>query len=156
VGENMTKQVNLQVLKPDDPRLRAVSGEVTKKELKDKTFQAVIEMLLDFVYGNNNKRERNKPRTVGLSANQVGFLKRISVVDLAISKKQFSDIHVLINPEIIWRSKSLQEKEEGCVNLPNIFGAVKRSKTVKVRALDRSGNELIIKATRLASYFIST
>lgn len=139
--------MKLTVLKPDDPGLRVVSEKVTIKELKDKTFQGAIELLLDYVYGNNNKKERNKVRTVGLSANQVGLLKRISVVDMAISRKQFSDIHVLINPEIIWKSKSLQEKEEGCVNLPHVFGSVKRSKTVKVKALDRSSNELEIKAT---------
>jgi peptide deformylase len=139
--------IKLKVLKPDDPILRAISQEVTTKELKDKTFQAAIELLLDYVYGNNSKKERNKVRTVGLSANQLGLLKRISIVDMAIRYKGFNDIHCLINPEIIWRSKTIMEKHEGCVNLPGVFGLVKRSKTVKVKSLDRSGNELIIKAT---------
>lgn len=82
--------------------------------------------------------------TVGLSANQIGIDKRISVVDLAIGRKRYSDIHVLINPEIIWRSKSILERYEGCVNLPEIWGEVKRSKRVKVNAYDRSGNKLTI------------
>src|SRR5688572_749090 len=107
--------MKLKALKPDDPILREISSEVTKKELKDKTFQKAIELLLDFVYGHNNKKERNKARTVGLSANQVGMLKRISIVDMAIKQRAFSDIHCLINPEIIWKSKTILEKEEGCV-----------------------------------------
>jgi peptide deformylase len=154
----MTKPFKLKVLKPVDPILREISLEVTSKELKDKTFQQAVELLLDYVYGHNRKqslrsdksdlkKERNKVRTVGLSANQVGMLKRISIVDMAIRHKGFNDIYCLINPEIIWRSKSIIEKQEGCVNLPGVFGIVSRSKTVKVKALDRSGNELVIKAT---------
>jgi peptide deformylase len=80
--------------------------------------------------------------TVGLSANQVGIKKRISIVDLAIGRKGYSDLYVLINPEITWFSKTMVENCEGCVNLPTIWGYVKRSKKIKVRALDRSGNEL--------------
>lgn len=139
----------LSVLKPTDPKLRKISRSVVRKEIRTKDFQDTIEELLDFVYASNNKgknRDRKIPSTVGLSANQVGILKQISIVDLAIGKKRYSDIHVLINPQITKHSKVITEKSEGCVNLPEIWGVVPRFKWITVKALDRSGNEITIRA----------
>lgn len=137
--------MNLNILEPKNPKLRKSCQEISPKELKSKDFQNLINEMLDIVYGKSNKgakRDINKPMTVGLSANQIGINKRISIVDLAIGRKKFNDIHVLINPEIIWHSKTKMEKCEGCVNLPNIWGYVERSRRIKVRAIDRSGNKL--------------
>jgi peptide deformylase len=139
--------MELRVLQPNDTILRSLCQPVSKKDLQKTSVQKEIETLIDFVYGNNGKggrKNRRNATTVGLSANQVGIAKCISIVDLAIGKKGYSDIHVLINPEIVWASKSMLERCEGCVNLPTIWGYVYRSKRVKVKALDRSGNELLI------------
>jgi peptide deformylase len=139
--------MSLQVLKPQEELLRKKCMPLSKKDLKNKVIQKEIDELVNFVYGKNNKgekRNKNMVMTVGLSANQVGIDKRVSVVDLAIGRKKYSDIHVLINPEIIWKSKTLIERSESCINLPNVWGIVKRSKKVKVKALDRSGNELLL------------
>ena len=139
--------MELVVLKPHDPLLRTICQPILKKDLRKTSVQLEIEAMIDYVYGNNNKgksRDRASTMTVGLSANQVGINKRISIVDLAIGRKGYSDLYVLINPEIIWASQTTVENCEGCVNLPTIWGYVKRSKKVKVKALDRSGNELIL------------
>ena len=138
--------MNLKILSPDNNKLRNPCSTISSKELRLKATQDLIEELLNFVYGNNNKgRERNKskPTTVGLSANQVGIPRQISIIDLAIGHKAFNDIHTLVNPKIIWISKSIISRPEGCVNLPNIWGVVERSSRVKVEALDRSGNKLL-------------
>ena len=135
----------LEVLDPTDTRLRTNSEPISPSELKTKSVQLLIEEMLDLVYGQSNKgagRDTNKPTTVGLSANQVGINKRISIVDLAIALKGYNDLHVLINPEVIWRSRSTIERREGCVNLPDTFGFISRSNRVIVEALDRSGNHL--------------
>lgn len=140
----------LQVLDPKHIILRSPCVPLTKRDLRKTIIQKEIESLIDFVYGNNNKgegRKRNASMTVGLSANQVGINKRISAVDLAIGKRGYSDIHVLVNPEIIWQSQTMVEHCEGCVNLPTIWGYVKRSQKIKVKALDRSGNELSLTLT---------
>jgi peptide deformylase len=137
--------MSLEVLSPDDPLLRKPSAVVALSELRTRKFQELIGQMMEIVYGKNNKgsgRDSNKPMTVGLSANQLGVNKRISIVDLAIGRKGYSDIHVLINPEITWSSKTLLDRREGCVNLPTIWGYVKRAERVKVRALDRSGNKI--------------
>jgi peptide deformylase len=56
-------------------------------------------------------------------------------------------LHVLVNPKIVWRSKTTIEKHEGCVNFPAIWGKTRRSGTVRVEALDRSGNVITLKVT---------
>lgn len=134
----------LTPLSISDPRLRLVCDAITKKDLRSKKLQGTIEQLLDFVYQRNNKGEksnRNQPTTIGLSANQVGIMKLISVVDLAVRKHEYSDIHVIINPKIIWKSKTMTIRREGCVNTPGIFGLVPRHGRVKISYLDRWGND---------------
>ncbi len=137
----------LSPLKPTDLKLRTRCRQIYLKDLRKKETIVTVESLLDYVYGYNNKgknRDKNKASTVGLSANQVGITKQISIVDLAIGRGRYSDLHVLINPTIIWRSKTILERSEGCVNLPYTWGFVKRSKRVKVEAYDRSGNKLLL------------
>jgi peptide deformylase len=136
---------NLKVSSPKDKILHNKCQEVSLSEIRTKAFQDIIESMLNIVYGKNNKgtkRDTNKPSTVGLSANQVGINKRISIVDLGIGHKGYNDLYILINPEIYWYSKTKLKRSEGCVNLPEIWAFIERSKRVKVRALDRSGNRI--------------
>ncbi len=107
--------------------------------------------MLDFVYGGINKtqagarRDPRRPTTVGLAGNQVGIMKQICVVDLSIGHQGYSDVHVLVNPRITWWSKSMVSKAEGCVNFPTIWGQTRRSRSIKVSAMDRSGNKIELK-----------
>jgi peptide deformylase len=137
--------MKLAVLEPNNPLLRKTCLPVGKNDLRKNALQEEINALLDYVYGNSNKgskRNALQPMTVGLSANQVGLTHQISIVDLAIGKKGYNDLHVLINPEIIWQSSAVTQNYEGCVNLPSIWGSVKRATKIKVQAMDRSGNEI--------------
>ncbi len=139
----------MKPLLPTNRKLRQACALVLPSQLRTKAVQGEIDQLLDFVYGSNNKgsaRDRTRPMTVGLSANQVGLMKQISVVDLAIGNKSHHDIHVLINPSITWHSKAVDEKSEGCVNLKTVWGIVPRYREVEVQALDRSGNRITIRA----------
>ncbi len=142
--------MKLTVLDPKDPILRQATKPVSEKELKSPEIQQLIKAMLEFVYGSNKKgvrRNRFRLNTVGLSANQVGISKQICVVDLGIGHKSYSDVHALINPQITWSSKQSLERCEGCVNLPTIWGYVKRSQRVKVKSLDRSGNKIQLDLT---------
>jgi len=140
-------------LAEDDLRLREVCAPLSRRDLHLKRQQAEIDELLDFVYGKVNKRvpgsvrDRSRPGTVGLSANQVGIMKQICVVDLSIGRRGYYDLHVLVNPRIVWRSKTSVERIESCVNFTTIWGKTRRSQTVKVEAWDRSGNEISLKLT---------
>lgn len=149
----------MKALNITDKRMRVVCDEVLPRELHSKKLQEIIDQLLDFVYGSNNKgqtrlasaaarqgSDRNKPMTIGLSANQVGIMKKISIVDFAMRRRDASDVHVFLNPKIIWHSKTIIKRLEGCVSLPGIWGEVPRFKRVKVESIDRWGNGFIIDA----------
>ncbi len=136
-------------LDPKDPRVRTICPGISLRELHSKTTQQTIDSLLEFVLGRNNKGEshnKKKPTIIGLSANQVGIIKRICIVDLAVRKKGRSDIHVMINPRIHWQSKTKKLRREGCVNLSHIWGFVQRSIAIDVSFLDRWGNRYQMRA----------
>ncbi len=79
---------------------------------------------------------------VGLAAPQVGVMRRIFVVDIGDGPI------VLINPEIIEMSGE-QTGEEGCLSLPGKAGTVTRANYVKIKGLDRDGNEQVYEGTEL-------
>ena len=79
---------------------------------------------------------------VGLAAPQIGILKRIVVIDVG------DGIIELINPEII-ETDGEQVCAEGCLSIPGISGEVKRPERVKVKALNRHGEEIILEGEDL-------
>ncbi len=79
---------------------------------------------------------------VGLAAPQVGVMRRLFVVDIGDGPI------VLINPEIIEMSGE-QTGEEGCLSLPGKAGTVTRANYVKIKGLDRDGNEQVYEGTEL-------
>ncbi len=69
---------------------------------------------------------------VGLAAPQVGFLKRICIIDAG------EGYYELINPEILETSGS-QRDVEGCLSCPNDWGYVTRPMKVRFKAQNRNG-----------------
>jgi peptide deformylase len=143
----------LSPLKQEDPRLRQTCAPVSKLQLRSREQQLEIDAILDFMYAESGKifngedHRRSIPTTVGLSANQVGIMKQICAVDLSIGRRGYSDVYILVNPKLTWWSKALVERPEGCVNFEHIWGVTQRSRSVRVSALDRSGNQLELKLT---------
>lgn len=85
---------------------------------------------------------------VGLAANQVGRDLQIFVIDEKLAEENgVPDAY--INPEITEYSKEPAESEEGCLSLPNYWQQIKRSKKVKIKALDENGKKIKIKARGL-------
>jgi peptide deformylase len=76
---------------------------------------------------------------VGLAANQVGVSRRLMVIDLSVGKRP-GDCHVFINPEIVESEGQITE-EEGCLSIPDFVEVVTRPERVKLRYLDRNGEE---------------
>ena len=76
-------------------------------------------------------------RGVGLAANQVDVLQRVTVIDCS-DKENEPELLELVNPEIIERRGEITW-EEGCLSLPELFDKVKRARHVKVRYQDRHG-----------------
>lgn len=79
---------------------------------------------------------------VGLAAPQVGILKRVVVIDVG------NGLVEMINPVIVEKSGS-QIDYEGCLSVPGTSGLVERPEYVKVEALNRKGEKVIIEGEEL-------
>lgn len=78
-----------------------------------------------------------KAQGLGLSAVQIGVLKRVFIVDLS-AVDITAKLKVFINPEIITTIGEI-EFEEGCLSFPGIYQKIVRPAKVKVKALDIDG-----------------
>ena len=119
--------LNLRTL--PDPVLRQKARRVTKI---DDALQKLIDDMIDTMRAASG---------VGLAANQVGVLQRIVVIEIPDEE----EVLVLINPEIT-RREGDRLVEEGCLSIPGYRGELTRSLKVRVRALDRDGNTVRIRA----------
>lgn len=95
------------------------------------------------------------PEGAGLSANQIGITKRVCVVrdfkdnlptNEANSVSPFAE-KVLINPEIISKSKESDTDWEGCLSVPNQYGKVTRATKIKIIYQDERGKNMKLNAT---------
>src|SRR5581483_630548 len=74
---------------------------------------------------------------VGLAAPQIGFSRRIAVIDVTFKEDPNAKL-VLINPEIVSLDGKISESE-GCLSIPEFRENVTRAKKVTVRAQDAKG-----------------
>ena len=91
------------------------------------------------------KRLMKEANGIGLAANQAGHNLRIFVIEENLAKEN-NVPNVYINPEITEYSKDLTQAEEGCLSIPEFWPQIKRSKKIKIKALDENGNKIKIKA----------
>ena len=87
---------------------------------------------------------------IGLAATQLGILHRVLVYH-AIPE---DPVTALVNPVLEWASEESESAEEGCLSLPGVHVEVERPASVRVRALDETGEELQIEAEGLTSRVI--
>jgi len=108
--------------------------------------------------------EKDNPKGVGLAAPQIGIPLKIFIT----KPEEDSDMEVFINGEILEFSPEMAEIErpasakatagkpekklEGCLSIPNVWGYLKRSKTVKLKYLDINGQA----QTKVFSGFMAT
>ncbi len=114
----------LDIIEYPDPRLKTVARPVTR-------FDDQLRRLAD-----NMGHTMYAAPGVGLAATQVDVHERLLVVDVSETKDQ---LHVLVNPEIVWASEEQVECEEGCLSVPGIYDAVTRPAKVRVRAQNVDG-----------------
>ncbi len=87
---------------------------------------------------------------VGLAATQVGVVHRLLVYRV----QQDAQIAALINPEIEWSGRETESMEEGCLSLARVLVEVDRPVHVRVRALNESGEPILIEASGLEARVI--
>ncbi|MBP3307379.1 MAG: peptide deformylase [Anaerotignum sp.] len=118
--------------------IRISTDEVLRKKCKEvkeitPNLLTLLDDMADTMYEANG---------VGLAAPQVGILKRAVVIDIG------EGLVELINPVILETSGS-QIEDEGCLSVPGKYAPVDRPNYVKVKAMDRDGNEFIIEGEEL-------
>jgi peptide deformylase len=111
-----------------DPVLRQKTHHVKRI---DASVQRLIDDLIETMHAAHG---------VGLAAPQVGQSLRVAVIGVPEQ-----DVIVLINPEIVKRFGE-RRIEEGCLSVPGYVAEVTRSQTVTVKALDRDGRPLRVRA----------
>jgi peptide deformylase len=86
---------------------------------------------------------------VGLAAPQVGRPLSLSVIETLPKLdeegneiEESRELFVIINPEVIWRSREELIGVEGCLSIPGYVGEVDRAEKIRVRALDRNGRKI--------------
>lgn len=82
---------------------------------------------------------------VGLAAPQIGVSQRVILVS-----PTGREMLPLVNPEIT-HQEGEAINQEGCLSLPGLYGDVKRSAIVEVKALDPEGKEVRYRFEGLAS-----
>ena len=112
-----------------DPILRQRTRRVDRIDNK---LQTLIDDMIETMHAESG---------VGLAANQVSIPLRVCVIGIP----EEDEIRTLINPEIIVK-RGETEQEEGCLSIPNYRGQVIRATHVRVRAQDRNGKLIRIKA----------
>ncbi len=123
----------LEVLTFPDERLRTVAKPV---EAVTPEIQQIVDDMIVTMY---------EEEGICLAATQVNIHQRIVVIDVSDSRDQPM---VLINPEILEKSGE-DGIEEGCLSVPGARALIPRAAEVKVKALNREGEEYAFEADDL-------
>jgi peptide deformylase len=129
-----------EILEYPDPRLREKAKPVAKVTAE---IRQLAEDMAETMYAAPG---------VGLAAPQIGIPLRIFVIDIA-SEDEPSDLRVFINPEII-DTTGTQVWNEGCLSFPGVSEEIKRADSVRVRALDTTGEPFEMEADGLMAVAI--
>ena len=128
----------LKILEFPDPRLRTRASPV---ETVDDELRTLIADMFETMYAAPG---------IGLAATQVDVHQRLLVADVSPDK---SDPHVLINPEIIEKD-GVTVTDEGCLSVPGYYEEVERAQHIRVRYLDREGEQQEMEAEGLLAVCI--
>ena len=117
----------MQIVQHPDIFLREPTSEV-KLPLSAED-QVIIDQMIDTMY-------RNKG--IGLAANQVGYARRIFVMDTSNDR---NSPKIFINPVIEKRAKNKVTAGEGCLSCLNQFADVRRPEYVGLKWICSHGKE---------------
>jgi peptide deformylase len=131
----------LKVARMGHPVLRAKARPLEKADLKSAAVQKLIDDMINTMVEYHG---------VGLAAPQVHEALRIFVATLDVGDEEKRDTDpepiALINPEITVVGSDVVEDWEGCLSIPDVRGRVPRAREIRLRALDRNGDRLELRA----------
>ncbi len=135
----------LKVARMGHPVLRARARPIDPGAINSSRVQQLIDDMFETMH---------EYQGVGLAAPQVHESVRLFVAGFAPeedeaeegSRAQGVPMMALINPEITPLSQETVEDWEGCLSIPDIRGRVRRTRQILVRAYDRRGKRVEMKA----------
>jgi len=128
----------LKILEFPDPRLRT---KATSVDAVDDAMRKLIADMFETMYAAPG---------IGLAATQVDVHKRLLVTDITSDQSQPL---VFINPEILEKD-GVTVSDEGCLSVPGYYEEVERAEHIRVRFLDRQGEEQQMEAEGLLAICI--
>jgi peptide deformylase len=119
------------------PVLRAPARELGLDELRTAEVQGLIDDLIE---------TRRAANGAGLAAVQIGAPLRIAVAENEGANPRYPykppiPLTVMVNPALEPLDSETFEVNEGCLSVPDLRGNLTRHVNVRVRYLDRDGNE---------------
>lgn len=122
------------------PALHHIADEVPVEEIGSAKIKKVLKDMRTALLAYN----ANGFTGVAIAAPQIGVPLRIFLVhDTSTTRDEKDTIPdlVAINPKIIKLSKKKHVVGEGCLSVPDHYGAVERATNAKLRAYDENGDE---------------
>jgi peptide deformylase len=133
----------LKVARMGHPVLRTRARAVDPVEIRSPAIQKLIDDLFDTM---------REYQGIGLAAPQVHESVRVFVAGFASdeeegrAKGERFPLTALVNPEITPIGNVVVDDWEGCLSIPDIRGRVPRAREIAVRAYDREGTRVEIRA----------
>jgi peptide deformylase len=132
----------LKVARMGHPVLRARARTIEPEQIGTPRIQQLIDDMFETM---------QEYQGVGLAAPQIHESLRLFVAGFAPDDEDEGSgrglpMMVLINPEITPIGEELVEDWEGCLSIPDIRGRVPRARQISVRAYDRRGKRIEVKA----------
>jgi peptide deformylase len=134
----------LKVARMGHPVLRARARNLSLNDLKSPIVQKLIDDMIETMIEYHG---------VGLAAPQVHEDVRLFVAALGGDEGD-TDPVAIINPEITPVGSEVVEDWEGCLSIPDIRGRVPRAREIRVRALDRHGERIELRASNFSARVI--
>jgi peptide deformylase len=139
----------LKVAHMGHPVLRAKARPLEAAEIRSPAFQQLIDDMFETMA---------EYQGVGLAAPQVHKSVRVFVAGFPEPEDDDDEpgipLMALINPEITPVGRDVAEDWEGCLSIPDIRGRVPRATQISVRAYDRNGKRIEMKASNFTARVI--
>ena len=140
----------LKVARMGHPVLRAKARPLQAAEIRSPEVQRLIDDMFDTMH---------EYQGIGLAAPQVHAGVRLFVAGMPPDPDEEPDPDqvpemALINPEISIVGRDTVEDWEGCLSIPDIRGRVPRARQIVVKAYDRTGKRVEIKASNFTARVI--
>ena len=125
-----------RILTEPNKLLRQITKSVDKV---GKNEQKLMDDMVETMYAANG---------IGLAAIQIGFPKRIIVMDISKDQTNKNPMY-FVNPIILNKATEQSTYEEGCLSVPDQFAEIDRPNKCEVEYLDYNGKKKLLKADGL-------